>query len=214
MTLPPDSSLFFLGLAGGIALLPITAYRHVSPVWLKWLLIISGLWVMSRYPLLALFTPPETPRGLWMARYGSLGSLVGFTLPSVFAIDQLVRHPAMSPQRLLRWCAPWLTACGAVILFGDVRLAADSIGRWGMGLGVGVAVVGFVGVCIILMRKIPSPPIRTALLGLAVGSSAVGFNGLLIALGGRSAWSFLSSEMLMLLALWHAYETAAALQRG
>ena len=116
--------LFLLGLASGITLLAISAYRRVSPAWVKWLLVASGLFVISRYVAMALFASAETPEPVWGFRFCWFASYIGLTLPSVFAVDQLLRHPAMNPKKLLTWCAPFLVAYGAIILCADARPVA------------------------------------------------------------------------------------------
>ena len=214
--------VFLLGLACGITLLSLTAYRHVSPAWLKWLLISLGLFVMSRYISMALFTSPEASVRFWGLRHCWFASSVGLTLPSLMAIDQLLRHPGMSPGKLLRLFSPFLVAYGSVILFGAMTPQPDRIVGWIPHLSSGwhwllsgvqvVFVLGFLSICIGLMWKLPSPPIRRALLGLALAHTYLGLDGVWLALGKWYFRPFLYSEMVALLALWYAYETAAALR--
>jgi hypothetical protein len=215
--------LFLLGLAAGIALLSLTAYRHVSPAWLRRLLLAAGLFVFSRYVTMALFTIPATPTALALLRPCWFATSVGLTLPSVFAVDQLLRHPAMTPKRLLRWYAPFLAAYLAVLLFGRVSAEPDRVAGWSLHLTpvwqllLSVThtafVLAFLGVCVSLMRKVPQRPIRVALAGLAAAYVYLTVDGLVLALGGWYFRPYLYSEMLALLALWHAFETATALQR-
>ncbi len=215
--------VFLLGLASGIALLAITAYRHVSPAWLKWLLIAMGLFVLSRYVAMACFTTPDAPQRVWPLRYCWFATSVGLTLPSVLVIDQLLRHPAMSPKKLLIWFCPFLLVHSAVILFGDATPVPDRIVGWMprlspfwqglLSLTQAVFVIGFVGICLALVRKFRSRPIQTALLWLAMAHVYLGVDGVLLAMGRWYVRPFLFSEMLTLLALWHAYDTSARLQR-
>ena len=116
--MPPEGALylFLLGLASGVTLLTISAYRRVSPGWLKWMLVACGALVISRYATMALFASAETPEHVWRVRHCWFASYLGLTLPSVFAIDQLLRHPAMTPKKLLGWFSPFLLAYGALIL--------------------------------------------------------------------------------------------------
>lgn len=214
--------LFLLGLASGVVLLAMSAYRRVSPRWLKWALMASGLLVISRYVTLALFTNPDAPNRLWALRHCWFGSAIGLSFPSVFAIDQLLRHPAMTPKKLLGWVAPFLVAFGAIILFGTLTPAPDPLLGWTLHLTTPwrvfasviqeTFVMGFIGIGVLLMRKIPSRSIQLALLGLIVGQAYLGLDGLLLALGGWYVRPFLYSEMVMGLALWHAYETAFTVQ--
>lgn len=212
--------LFLLGLASGLALLAITAYRRVSPIWLRWLLIAAGLLMLSRYLTMALFTHPEAPQRFWALRHCWFASSIGLTLPSLFAIDQLVKHPAMTPRKLLHWYAPFLAVYAAVIGWGPFTPQPNPFGGWlpmlnpawrgVLSIVQSVFVVGFIGVCLMLMRKLPSRSIRIALLGLALSYSYLGVDGLLLALGGSYFRPFLYSEMVTLLAIWHAFETGAS----
>lgn len=211
--------LFLLGLASGLSLLTVTAYRRVSPVWLRRLLVLSGAFVTTRYITMALFTSPEAPQRFWALHPCWYATSLGLTLPSVFAVDQLLRHPAVSPKRLLRWFAPFALAYGVVILFGQATPEPDRIVGWIPRLSPGwqrwlsavhaVFILGFVGVSLLLVRKVPSRPIRTALLGLVAGCLALGIDGVILATGGWYFRPYLYSEILMLLALWYAYETSA-----
>ena len=216
--------LFLLGMATGLALLTTTSYLGVSPPWLRWMLMASGLFVMSRYVTMALFTADEAPRYFLSLRPCWFATSVGLTLPSVCALDQLVRHPAMTPKKLLVWFSPFLIVYGVVLVFADATPVPDRVVGWMLQLGIGwrillalvqgVFVLGFIGASLLLMRKIPSQPIRLALIGLVLGQGYLGLDGVLLALGRWYFKPFLYSEMLMLLALWHAYETSARLQQS
>lgn len=216
--------LFLLGLASGFALLAASAYRRVSPAWLKWLLLGTTLLVLGRYLALALFTQPDAPERVWAWRHLWFGTSIGLTLPSLMAVDQLVRHPAMSPAKLLRWYAPFLAVYAAVMLLGDFHPVPDPVAGWmpqlsrpwqaAVSIVQSVFVLGFLGGCAVLARKIPVPRLRAALAFLALGHAGLGLDGLLLASGGWYFRPFLYSEMLTLAALWHAYETSAALQQS
>lgn len=214
--------LFLLGLASGIVLLTVTAYRAVSPRWLKWLLIASGVFVISRYVTMALFTQPDAPHRFWGLRHCWFATSVGLTLPSLFAVDQLLRHPAMTPKKLLQWFSPFLVAYASVILFGDVSPVPDRVAgwmpqlspawRWVVSITHAIFVLGFLGIGAMLMRKIPSRSIRLALAGLMVGHAYLGLDGLLLVLNLWYFRPFLYSEILTLLAIWFAFDTASRLQ--
>ncbi len=180
--------LFLLGLAGGLSLLTLTSYRRVSPTWLRWLLIASALSMFSRYVAMAAFTTTISPKHLRLV--GWFVTLPGFILSSVFAIDQLLRHPAMTPKKLLARLPPFFAAWFTAAPF-----------PWWSRILHGIVAVAFAAICMVLIRKIPSRPIRLALLGLAVGQSYLALDGLY-------------AEMAMLLALWFAYETSACLQQA
>ncbi len=222
--------LFLLGLASGIGLLALTAYRRVSPHWLRWLLMASGVFVMSRYLTMALFTMEDAPVRWPLLRHCWYASTVGLTLPSVMAIDQLVRHPAMTPRKLLTWFSPFLLIYAGVIWFGPraplvTKFWIPGMGggfHWLPGLGgfwrllliatQTVFVIGFVAIAVSLVRRLPVPRLRRALLGLVLAQLALGLDGLSVLFAWSYFRPFLYSEILASLALWYAYETSAALQ--
>ena len=173
------------GWAGGLAVMTLASYRRVWPYWLRGLLFISGLGLIMR--------------DLGFAPSSWLLTTLGLTLPSVFAVDQLIRHPAMTPTALLRWCLPWFALSVVVSLAG-----------WEM---IGAAMqllfaLGFAGVSLLFIRKISSLAIRMALAGLMAGHLLYGMTAL------AHPWPRLYAETLLLLALWHAYETSARLQQA
>jgi hypothetical protein len=223
MTDAAGAYLFVLGLATGIALLTLTSVRRVSPAWLRGLLIAGGLLVIGRYVTMARCALTEAPQavGAWHRLW--FASSLGLTLPSVVAVDQLVRHPAMTPQRVLRWYAPFGLAFAALLVFGQAAPVADRFLGWAPRLGPdwrlaattahSVFTAGFLVLCLTLLRKLPSRPVRAALGGLVLGYASLGVDGLLVAFGGWYVRPFLYSEVVTLLALWQAYETSSALQR-
>ena len=218
---PAGAYLFFLGVASGLALLTLTAYRYVSPLWLRWLLRLVGLFVLSRYVAMALFTAEDAVHRVWSLRYCWFATSVGVTLPSVIAIDQLLRHPALSPKKLLIWFSPFLLVYAVVILFARMTPAPDPVIGWIPRLQLGwqlllaavqtIFVLGFVGICGVVIRKVPVAAVRSALSLLAVSHLYLGFDGLLLALGRWYFRPFLFSEMLALVSIWHAYETSVRL---
>lgn len=220
----PQTSLylFLLGLACGITALTTLGYRRVSPDWLRLFLIATGLFTASRYVAMALFTSADAPDRFWLWHYCWFASSIGLTIPSVFAVDQLLQHPAMTPTKLLRWCAPLLFIYAAVILFGHVSPARDPLGwvphlhgAWRMVLGAtqGVFVIGFLVICGLFMSKVPSPPIRVGLLALALAQGYLALDGILLALGRSYFRPYLYSEIFALLAIWLAFDIGARLQQ-
>ena len=213
--------MFILGLAAGIALLSVTAYRRISPRWLQWLLTATGLLMTGRYLTLALLASLGNPRHfVSLLRFFWLSNMLGLTLPGVMALDQLLRHPAMSPKKLLIRFSPFLVIYGIFFLFAPVKTVLDPAAGWAfqlaqpwqLALGITQALffAGFIIISLMLMRKIPSTPIRLALFGLVIGYSYLGIAGLLTA--SSSLHPFLFSEMILLLAFWNAYETSSSLQ--
>lgn len=209
--------LFLLGLAAGMGLLTLTAYRAVSPAWLRRLLTVVSMCVIARYVSLALFAMLQQPPLPWLLARCWYASTVGLTLPSVVAIDQLVRHPAMTPRRLLTWFSPFLAVYVATLLFGVV---VPPIGEpvlaapWRMVLSTTQAIfaTSFIAACVLFIRKVPLLPIRIALAALAAAHTYLAVDGMILAAGGWYFRPYLFSEMAALLALWFAYETAASLQ--
>ena len=181
--------LFLLGFAAGVALLTTTSYRRVSPRWLRWLLMISGLLVMSRYAI---------------STHWILGA-VGLTLPAFFAIDQLLKHPAMTPIKLLRWYAPFAALYGLVMLWGNPA-AIPTLSALVTGLfSASLLIAG-----LLVLRRVPAGTVRTALLFLIVAYLCLAIDA--VRMGSHPG--FVYSELLVLLALWHAFEISARLQQG
>ena len=224
--MPAGWPLFLLGLSAGVSLLPITVYRRVSPRWLAWALIVSGLLVMSRYFALAFLVQSPThhiPSWAGAARCW-FSSLLGWVLPGACAVDQLLRHPAMTPSRLVRWVAPIL------LLHGVLLALAQSSPLWSTLMAVAhiASVIGFIGVCVLCWITVPVRSIRIALGVLMLAAAAlvvrpccvdgwlttVGFDGRLPIFVGWSAQLMLFSDLLASLALWYAYETAEKLLRN
>ena len=215
--------LFLLGLAGGFSILAISAYRRVSPKWLRWMLIVTGCFMISRYVTMALFTDSDAPNRYWALRHCWFASSISLTLPGVFAVDQLVKHPAMTPKRLLQWFSPFAAVYASIILFGDVTPKADAIAGWMPTLSSGwrllvtatqsVFVLGFLGLSVMFLPKLPDRRLKRALVLLTAGFAYLGLDGGLLALGLNYFRPFLFSEMLTLFALWNAFETASSIQQ-
>ena len=131
----------------------------------------------------------------------------------------LSRSRSGASPTVLRWLAPWLAIYLCIILFGHLEARPDRIIGWGLHLSAGwqrllaaahslfvVAVVALAGR---LAARLPSRPIRLALLGLAAAQLALAADGLLVGLGYWYFRPYLWSELLALAAVWHAFDTAA-----
>ena len=210
--------LFCLGLAVGVVLLAMAAYLTVSPRWLRWLLLASGVLAAGRYmtmALLAVSPHPQELRWAWRCWYGTS---IGLTFPSLVALDQLVRHPAMTPRKLLQWYAPFLAAYLAVLVFGHMDIVRDPmvgnvvrLGGWALRLLAFTQawfVLAFLGMAGLLLKKISSQPIQIALVFLLAAYAYLGLDGVLVTLGRWYLRPFLFSEIFALLAIWLALETA------
>ena len=220
----PIAYVFLLGLSSGVTLLSLTAYRRISPPWLKWSLLVTGCFTFSRYVTMALFAGSPDPQRVWFLRPCYFATSIGLPLPSAFAVDQLLRHPAMTPKKLLRWCSPFLIASLAGMFLSSATPIPDRIMGWMPHLNPGWQwwfvfihgsfVIVFIGMILTIWPKVPSPRVRLALLGLTLGHSALALDGLLRLLGVWYFRPFLYSEMLTLIAIWHAYETSVELQQN
>ena len=225
MTPHASAYVFLLGVAAGLTVLTMTAYHRVSPSWLKWLLLATSLLTLSRYIAIARFADATYPDQLWSWGYSDYAKSIGFTLPSVMVIDQLLRHPKMSPQRLLRWIAPLLLTDALMIsvvtlapqldrLLGGWVPHVTSGWRWAF-IGVqGLFVIGFIGAIVFLLRQpYLAQPARRAFWGLLLAYVALGVDGVSLALGTWSVRPTLYSDMVALLAIWYAYDTSATLSQ-
>ena len=159
--------LVCLGLALGMTVLAMTAYARISPRWLRWSLLASGAFVACRYLTMAAFASSADPEALGAIKRCWFASSIGLTFPGAVAVDQLVRHPAMTPKKLLRWLAPFLLVYTAVLLFGRFELADDPIAGasvkllgWGRAVII-VAHSAFVaGISWVTLQLIPKLPDR------------------------------------------------------
>ena len=208
--------LFLLGAALGMTTLLVTAYATVSPRWLRWLLFASAALVAGRYLAMAAFAVGHGELG-WVARRAWLGSSVGLTFPGAVALDQLIRHPLMTPKKLLKALSPFLVAYAAVMLAGQFELALDPhVGAYPRLIGWARPVIivtqscfvlGFAWLGLTAIQKLPMPRIRPAILGLMAAYSYLGVDGLLVTVGHWYFRPFLFSEMVTMAALWYAYHT-------
>lgn len=189
---------FFAGLGCGLTLLLAAAIRPVSPRWLKQLLIGLLLLQGASY-LLPVLTQTMTSTGLLLC--------------SVFAVDQLIRHPAMSAKQLLVWCSPLIVfalATTAVLLFAPDKIPP----LWRSCFLLGIPVLGSAGFALwvlLLFPKIPSREMRRAL-GLLAAAHTLQAGAFLFSLWQAGLPAAFHTDLLLLIALWHAYDTAYALQ--
>ena len=218
--------LFCLGFLAGLSLLTVTAYRHISPLWFRTLLAgATGSLITGRYALLALVMMTDMPPPLAALRCVWFGASAVFLFSSTVAVDQLIRHPAMSSKKLLVWLSPFLLVYGAALLVAPgtpVRMEAP-LGWWLrlspawqalLSVTQGVFVIAFVGTVLLLIRKIPVWRIRLALLNLGMTQLCLGLGVFMILQTPTFLGYLLLAEMLALFVLWYAYETGAALQGG
>ena len=214
---------FFLGLSIGISLLTMTSYRRVSPTWLRWLLIVSGILLIAHQLTLALVINSSSSDHLWALRVLWYLMPMALLFPGIMAIDQLLRHPAMSPKRLLQWLLPFFGADIALMALARLTVVPDPTVGWMPVLAKGWAISSLtlheamlaaaVVACLYLIGKPLPHAMRQALWGLTIGLIALGLAIILLTVTRH--WLILPlSELPMLFALWCAYETSAELQRS
>ena len=212
-SMTPSSSvaawhLVALGLALGCTVVAMTAYLSVSPAWLRGLLLGSGVLAAGRYVSMAVLAVNGSAGANWLVTHAWFGTSIGLTFPAAVALDQLVRHPAMTPQKVLRVYAPFFAADVLVLLFGRVQVALDPVagvdvallGLWNWLLVASQAlfVLGVLWLGAALITKIPIRRIQLALAVLMGAYAALGLN----------VRPVLWSEMAACLALWFALDTA------
>ena len=203
--------MFLLGFAYGLALLALTAYRHVSPAWLRWILFATAVGMLARYASIAAFALAEKPETIWPLRHFWFASSVGLTLPSVFAVDQLLRHPALTPTKILKFFSPFLAVYLALIAFGGFTAVPDPVLGWTLKLSrnwtlvvsatQSAFVLLFLAAGVWVLRKVPVAAIRLPVLLLMLAHVCLYFR------------PFLFSEMAALLCLWYSFESANVQQR-
>ena len=220
---PAAGSLFWLGCASGITVMAGTAYRHISPAWLKWLLAATALVLLARYAALACLSLTSVPEHVGVLRPLWLAAPISLLLPSAAAADLLIRHPAMTPQKLMRLLSPALIGYGLIIVCAPARLVPTLAAGWlvrltglwqALFLALQLSVsLGFVGVCVLLIRKIPLRPIQHGLALLALSQLLQGVDAIRVAVHVGSSALSIQTEIASLLAIWFACETGARLQQ-
>jgi hypothetical protein len=224
MTGAAAAYLFLLGLACGVSLLPLSLYAAQSPRWVRALLVLLGALTAGRYLAMAAFAAVDDPYKIWFWHRLWFGSAIGLTVPGIFAVDALIRHPAMTPEKLVKRIAPLLGAYAFLALFAQAKPAVDRMIGWTIELAPvwkvfaalvqAVFVGGMLAICVQLIRKIEVSSIRLALGLLALAYAGLAADGILLACGGWYPRPFLFTEMLANLSLYHAFRTAASLQGG
>ena len=221
MSPPPDPIvgwyLVLIGIASGAVFVACAGYLTASPPWIRWMLLGSAVLVLARDVAMAVSAISIDPPG-WLLQRCWFASSIGLTFPAVVAVDHLVRHPAMTPKKLLRLYAPFLAAYLLVLLMAPMELRPDPLvgfrpvlvgwGRLALSITQTAFVLGLIWIAIQLVRKLPSSPIRAALLALVAAYAYLGIDGVILAAGHWYFRPFLFSEIFALLALWWAFETA------
>ena len=169
----PETALvssYLLGLASGVALLPVLAFCQISTGWVRGLLIVGQALAAFSHALTASLGADPAVEA-WAARIG-WAAAAGTVAVSAFAVDQLLRHPAMTPRRLLLWIAPFLAGPLAAAVLGPGA-------GWATGAAQATGAVFsllFAVVTLWLAMRLPVPKIR-----LMLGFLAAAHLGLLAA---------------------------------
>ncbi len=221
MTPTPDPIagwyLILIGVAIGSGFVAVTGYLTTSPSWLRWALLGSAILMLLRYVAMAVFALSLDPPH-WAFQRCWFASSIGLTFPAVVAVDHLVRHPAMTPKKLVRLYAPFLAAYLFVLVAAPMQLGPDPVvgfaptllgwGRLVLSVTQSVFVLSLAWIIIQLARKLPSAPIRIALVALLAAYLYLAIDGVVLAARHWYFRPFLFSEIIALLSLWWAFETA------
>ena len=191
--MPAAGAPFLLGFSVGVCLLPLAASHRASPTWIRGVVAGVTLFIMARYLAIAAdLTAPGW--SLPLLAFPTAGT----AFVGVLAVDQLIRHPAMSPRRLVAWCALALAAHLA-LLAGGWRWAALAL------------LLAFSGACggasLVFARAIPDRRIRAALLGVGGAQVVVIAASLLVLKHGQLAPTLIAA-MVANLAAWQALESS------
>jgi hypothetical protein len=192
-------------LASGLCGIVLLEYFRLSPRWFRWVLMLAGMGVAGRYALQAvqiiLQTSPA-PAGRLMAVWAA----IGLTLPCAAALDQLVRHPAMTPKKLLQAYAPFAMVLAPVVAFSGPGMAASD--RLMLAFMQGLFAMAVVWVSARLIRKIPGARIRLALMGLSATQLVLAGRRLAEIMPPSDLRLELVTDGLALAAIWWALTTA------
>ena len=151
-------SIFCLRLSTGASALLFSEYLALSPRWFRGVIAAAGLGVLLRYWLLVWTAITPVPLTAWMIDGIDLWAAIGLTLPCAAALDQLVRHPAMTPKKLLRAYAPIAVAWMPAVVLGPLASAVVQSAFALLIVWVGAR----------LIRKLPVRKIRLSVAGLAL----------------------------------------------
>ena len=128
-----------------------------------------------------------------------LAGLIGLTWPVMAAVDQLVRHPAMTPKKLALWYAPFLV-CSLVAIVG------------GMARAVGCLLAGFSAVLMVvagaMWRRLPPGAVKSALAMLMVAAVACAAEGVARAID-PSGLPWMWPEALVMTGVWRSFRAAS-----
>ena len=111
----------------------------------------------------------------------------------------------MTPAKLLQWYAPFCALYGLAACFADLALMERLFAIIHSLFGAAIVAVG-----LLLLRRVPAGAIRNALLLLMAAYASFASEAVIGAFLLSDGFRYL--ELLVLLALWHAYETSARLQ--
>lgn len=214
-------SVFLLGLSTGVSALWFSEYLLLSPGWFRWVLVVSGIGVMSRYLLLFLTMISWVPWPGGVIRLIEVWAAIGLTLPCAVALDQLVRHPAMTPKKLLLRYAPMAAAFAPLLILGHASRWPDPVlgaivglsGSDAKALAIlhGAFALITVWIVALLIRKLPGLPLRRAFTALAATQVLLTAQRLAGSLTWLDVRLVLAAEAAVLAAIWAALKTSRSL---
>ena len=182
--------VFLPGIACGMSLVLLTSFRTISTREIRWVLIACGLLLVSRYISLASTSPRYILGAEWF-RLLEIERTLGLWVPYAISLDQVLRHPAMTPKRVLRGCVvvSLIYLLASYLPVPLISIALETL-----------LALGLVGFGLFLARKIPA--LREGLVPLVFGTVCLS----LVRLG-------FVFELACLWFLWDTIDTARRLQQ-
>ena len=196
----PMAGFYMLGLVTGTALFPVWTFGRVSPSWMRGLILGCQLVIAAHYCLLGQM-PPAGPddlqwfRPVWLAQ----GAQV---IVSAVVLDQLIRHPAMSPRRLLLAAGPFAAVPVLAAIIGPGAWTA-----WGTEGALTAFHLLYAAVGGFLLLKIRMRRLQGMLALLLIAHLAFWASQSRLVPWRSSAWA----DVVLYCSLAFAYQTSAAL---
>jgi hypothetical protein len=198
-------STFTAGLSTGLALMLLLSFRPLSPRWLRWNLYLDGLF------LAAFSATRGAVEATAYAQYSSFVLTLSLALPSLFAIDQLVRHPAMRLQRLSMAASIAflvIVLCYVLEGFTQARLWGRLSLVWGACVALAIAFMA-----VRFLKSVPHPTVKAALGGLVLGLAAITAHHLLN-LAGTAPEALMLLEPLAIFLIWFGFDKIPQAQQA
>lgn len=191
-------TVFLLGWAVGASALLFSEYLALSPRWFRWVIAAAGFGVVLRYWLLALTAITPVPLAAWMIDGVDVWAAVSLTFPCAVALDQLVRHPAMTPKKLLRSYAPVAAAWMVAVIVNRLAVAIVHTAFALLVVWMGAQ----------LIRKLPLHKIQLSVAGLAAAQLLLAAQRLAGSQAVLDIRVLLASECVVLGSIWASLRAA------